>query len=106
MAESYTPRRRRGRSKREINRYWNVRHRRFLKYGFTEEEATLAADQGLALRNWQVKELLYHRKGAVKWYIRQFGYDWDKAVEMASEDLRTKVKDKNTDFSLFYETSP
>ena len=101
-------RRRTGRSRRNIRYYWNSRYRTFLKAGFTEEEATWGANNGLSLRHKDVRLVIRHRKALVELYMsRHYQFSREKAILMASKDLRTKLEDAGeTELNLFYEVSP
>lgn len=100
------PTKRRRRSKRDINRFWNSRYNRFLKAGFSEIEAKWAADQGLSPRHKQVRLVLRHRKNLVAWYMRH-GYTRMGAIAEAEKDLETKLEEAGEPgLNLFYEVSP
>ena len=98
---------RKSRSQRDITRFWHTRYGAFLKDGFTDAEAKWGADNGLPLKDTEVKHIRKHRRALVAWYMKTYGYTRMKAIEMAAQDLEeklesAKIKGKN----LFYELSP
>jgi len=98
---------RRKRSKRDTARFWDVRYGAFLKSGFTDEEAKWGADNGLSLKDSQVKQIRRHRRDLVAWYMSRYGYTRIRAIEEASHDLETKLEMVGeTELNLFYEVSP
>ncbi len=100
-------RRRKRRSKREINRYWDLRYNRFLTAGFTEREATWAADEGLSPRKKQVRDVLSHRRALVAWFMKRYNITRGEAISRAAEELEERLdKYAVEEMNLFYETSP
>jgi len=100
------PKRKR-RSKRDIARYWHTRYGAFLKDGFTDEEATWGANEGLSLKDSDVKDVRKRRRASVRWYMDKYGYTRMKAIEMSSEDLEVKLQAaKVSGKNIFYEVSP
>jgi len=99
--------RRRQRSRADIRRFWDSRYNRFIKAGFTEEEATWGANEGLSLKSRRVQDLIRHREGLVKFLIRKFNVSRADAIKQAAKDLVSKLSDANIgDLDLFYEVSP
>ena len=99
--------RRKRRSKSDSSRYWNSRYKRFLAAGFTNEEARKAANDGLSIKNKQVKQVLRHREALVDLLITYHGLTREQAVQEASKDLKTKLdKAGEEELNLFYEVSP
>lgn len=97
--------RRRNRSIRDIQYYWDIRYGAFLKAGFTDKESAWAADNGLLLRKAQVKDVLLRRKKNVLWYMNTWGYTRTKAIQMCAEDLEEVLPDNIVGMNLFYEKS-
>ena len=97
---------RRKRSQRDIDRYWNSRFNRFTKAGFTQEEASWAASKGLSPKKKQVKELIQARKAMVAYYMRH-DFTREDAIVEASKDLESKLNRNGiSELNLFYEVSP
>lgn len=94
------------RSQRDITRFWNSRFSTFVRAGFTEREATWAANNGLSPRDKQVKRILRSRMDMVAFYMRH-GRTWEEAVDECSEDLASRLDRYDIDeLDLFYEVSP
>lgn len=97
----------RQRNVKDVKRYWNTRYGAFLKDGFTDEEAEWGAEQGLHLKDPQVKSLRKHRRALVALYMKDYRYTRMKAIEMAAKDLDEKLENAGvTEKNLFYEVSP
>jgi len=99
-------RRRKGRSKRDIERFWNSRYNKFRDAGFTEEEASWAANEGLSPRNKNVELRVRMRKARVEFFMDAYEMSREKAIAKASADLRSKLDDEEIEeWNIFYETS-
>lgn len=98
--------RRRKRSIRDIERHWDSRFAAFTKAGFTDKEATWAANQGLSPRNKEVRKKIIARRGRVEGAMEEWGWSREKAIEKYADDLRSKLDGEGIDESnIFYETS-
>lgn len=99
-------RRRKGRSKRDVEQFWNSRYNKFKDAGFTDEEASWAANEGLSPRNKNVNLRVRMRKARVEFFIDAYDMTREEAIEKASKDLRSKLDDENIEeWNIFYETS-
>lgn len=111
MTEEFTVdmskgRRRKRRSKRDVERFWGSRYNTFREAGFTDEEASWAADEGLSPRNKAVELRVRMRKARVKAFQELYDMTREEAIEKASKDLRTKLDEEDIEeWNIFYETS-
>lgn len=97
------PPRRKNRNKIDIARYWHTRYGAFLKDGFTDAEAKWGADNGLSLKNEQVKRVRSHRKALIKYYMGR-GKTRMGAIEMAAADLQENLERFDVkELNIFYE---
>lgn len=98
--------RRRKRSRRDIFRYWDTRFNAFMAAGFTELEAQWGANEGMSLRDPRVRDLMSHRRQLVAWFMQFYGCTREHAIELASEDLASKLARAGVvEPDLYYEVS-
>jgi len=100
-----TKRKRRSRS--DLGRFWQVRYDRFISAGFVDKEANWAANNGLSLRDKQVKKVLKRRREHVGYYMYRWNMSMKEAIKKCAKDLREKLDRRGIDDpNVFYEVSP
>lgn len=102
------PRKKKASVLRDKERYWASRFAKFIESGFSDDEATWGADQGLSTRNAQVKSIMKHRKFLVfNYYIGERHMTKADAIKKAEKDRKSKLPSAEIDEdNLFYEISP
>jgi hypothetical protein len=98
-----TPRRRR-RSQRDINKYWNSRYAYFIKVGYTEQEASWAANKGCSPRDARIKKLVDRRKAKIEYYMKYKHLDRDQAIRACDKDRREHMKTDAEEDNIFVDS--
>lgn len=97
--------RKRERGRRDLRRYWAKRYNAFIRAGFTPEEATAGANEGLKLSDLRVQSIMEHREAHVEHYMDQ-GLRREEAILRCGEDLELKLEQLDIEgINLFYEVS-
>lgn len=71
--------------KREVRRYWESRYKAFADAGFTNTEATIAANEGWSLQSRTIKHMLQNRARHVKYFI-DAGHTREESIQLCSAD--------------------
>ena len=79
---------------------------RFIRAGFTREEAAFAATMGYDLGYAPFRKIIKKREERIRWFMEEEGYTLEQAIQVCSDHLKSTLESElGTDRDLipFYE---